>query len=84
MEHKDLCESIRISGQRRRSYLLFKTLEDITLGFITANESNNYNYIYDQIVSKGEMLSTTILYQYLLAQKVDASFINARYLIKDR
>jgi aspartate kinase len=33
-------------------------------------------------VSKGEMLSTTVLFHYLLDQKVDVSFINARYLIK--
>lgn len=80
-EHKDLCQTLEFQDKLAVINAL-QDLENITLGFITANESNNYNYIYDQIVSKGEMLSTTVLFHYLLAQKVDVSFINARYLIK--
>jgi aspartate kinase len=80
-EHKDLCQALEFQDKLAVINAL-QDLENITLGFIKANESNNYNYIYDQIVSKGEMLSTTVLFHYLLDQKVDVSFINARYLIK--
>ncbi|MFY7860726.1 MAG: aspartate kinase [Chitinophagales bacterium] len=50
--------------------------------FLKKNESKNYNFIYDQIVSKGEMLSTTILYEFLLDQDSDVQFVEARNIIK--
>jgi aspartate kinase len=50
--------------------------------FLKNNESKNYNYIYDQIVSKGEILSTTILYEFLLDQNKDVHYVEARNIIK--
>lgn len=80
-EHRVICRELNMVEES----LVFKDLTDIetkTLGFIVANESNNFNYIYDQIVSKGELLSTTVVYHYILSQKVSIDFVNARYLIK--
>ncbi|MBL7788380.1 MAG: aspartate kinase [Chitinophagales bacterium] len=80
-EHRLICQELKMSQDN----LVFKELSDIetkTLGFIVANESNNFNYIYDQIVSKGELLSTTVVYHFIKSQKVSIDFINARYLIK--
>jgi len=39
---------------------LFSDLE----GFLKSNKSPNYNFVYDQIVSFGEMISTTIISHY--------------------
>lgn len=50
--------------------------------FLDKNESKNYNFIYDQIVSKGELLSSIILNQYLLQINLDAFWLNAKQLIK--
>ena len=50
--------------------------------FIQSNQSTNYNYIYDQIVSGGEILSTTILYHYLSFRGIRARYQDARHLIK--
>jgi aspartate kinase len=50
--------------------------------FLKNNESKNYNYIYDQIVSKGEILSTTILYEFLHDQNKDVHYVEARNIIK--
>src|SRR5690554_127031 len=33
--------------------------------FLEQNKSPNYNFVYDQVVSFGEMVSSTILYHYL-------------------
>ncbi|MCE2961625.1 MAG: aspartate kinase [Chitinophagales bacterium] len=80
-EHRVICRELKMSEES----IVYKELADIetkTLGFIVANESNNFNYIYDQIVSKGELLSTTVVYHYILSQKVSIDFVNARYLIK--
>ncbi len=80
-EHRVICRELNMVEESP----VFTDLSDIetkTLGFIIANESNNFNYIYDQIVSKGELLSTTVVYHYILSQKVSIDFVNARYLIK--
>ena len=80
-EHRVICRELKMSEES----LVFKELTDIenkTLGFIVANESNNFNYIYDQIVSKGELLSTTVVFNYIKSQKVSIDLINARFLIK--
>lgn len=80
-EHRMICRELKIGEDAS----VFKELADIetkTLGFIVANESNNFNYIYDQLVSKGELLSTTVVFHYLKSQNVSIDFINARYLIK--
>lgn len=50
--------------------------------FLTNNKSPNYNFVYDQIVSYGEILSTTILSYFLNEQQVENSWIDARNLIK--
>lgn len=80
-EHRIICRELKMGEDSS----VFKELTDIenkTLGFIIANESNNFNYIYDQLVSKGELLSTTVVFHYLKSQNVSIDFINARYLIK--
>ncbi len=41
----------------------------------------NYDYYYDQIVSIGEILSTTIVSQYLIEEGHDCKFTDARQLI---
>ena len=57
---------------------LFETLEN----FINNNKSPNYNFVYDQIVSTGELLSTTILHYYLQESAIENTWIDARNLIK--
>ncbi len=59
-----------------------KSIENEVLNFIDNNESNHFNYIYDQIVSKGEILSSTILFHYLFISGIKVDIINARNLIK--
>lgn len=80
-EHRKICKHLGFPDDAD----VYRDLDDIeakSLGFFLANESNNFNYIYDQIVSKGELLSTTLIYHYILSQKISINFINARYLIK--
>ncbi|MGG5505672.1 MULTISPECIES: aspartate kinase [unclassified Myroides] len=50
--------------------------------FLLNNKSPNYNFVYDQIVSYGELLSTTILHHYLQFCAIDNTWIDARNLIK--
>lgn len=58
------------------------TIFNSTVEFITKTNTNNYNFIYDQIVSQGEILSTTVLYHYFLYLGIKIEFKNAKLLIK--
>lgn len=50
--------------------------------FLANNKSPNYNFVYDQIVSYGEILSTTILSYFFNDQNIDNVWIDSRNLIK--
>ena len=60
----------------------FQEITQQLFDFLDKNESKNHNFIYDQIVSKGEILSSIILHHYLLQISLDAAWINAKHLIK--
>ncbi|MDP3353752.1 MAG: aspartate kinase [Flavobacteriaceae bacterium] len=51
-------------------------------GFMMMNKSTNYNYIYDQIVSYGELISTKIVSNYLNDIGVENQWIDVRQFIK--
>ncbi len=50
--------------------------------FLERNKSPNYNFVYDQVVSFGEMVSTTIISQYLLEIGIKNTWVDVRNLIK--
>lgn len=50
--------------------------------FLAHNKSPNYNYVYDQIVSFGELISTNILSHYMNSMNIKSQWIDVRNLIK--
>ena len=50
--------------------------------FIKENKSPSYSFVYDQIVSLGELLSSRIIHHFLLNNNINCSFIDARNCIK--
>ncbi len=50
--------------------------------FIRSNKSPNYNFVYDQIVSYGEILSTTILNHYMNYKGIHSQWLDVRNYIK--
>ena len=52
------------------------------IGFLTKNTSKDYNYIYDQIVSFGELLSTKIVSAHLTKIGVKNNWIDVREYIR--
>jgi aspartate kinase len=50
--------------------------------FMTSNNSTDYDYVYDQIVSQGEFLSTKICSAFLLENSIDHDWLDARKCIK--
>ena len=66
-------------------HIVFKNINNLFLQleqFLHQNKSPNYNYVYDQIVSFGEIISTTIVSAYLNEKGIDNEWIDARTLIK--
>ncbi|WP_431166906.1 aspartate kinase [Tenacibaculum halocynthiae] len=51
-------------------------------GFMAQNNSVNYNYVYDQMVGYGELLSTTIVSEYLKDIGVFNKWLDVRELVK--
>lgn len=58
-----------------------KLFEDLR-SFLKRNKSPNYNFIYDQVVSYGELLSTKIVSAYLNTQGLKNSWLDVRDYIK--
>lgn len=50
--------------------------------FLAHNKSPNYNFVYDQIVSLGEIISTTIVSHYLNYCEIKNSWLDVRNFIK--
>lgn len=50
--------------------------------FLRRNKSPNYNFVYDQVVSCGEMISSKILSEYLNSKDFKNLFLDARDYIK--
>ena len=51
-------------------------------GFMVRNTSKDYNFVYDQMVGFGELLSTTIVSAYLSEIGVNNQWLDVRELIK--
>lgn len=59
-----------------------KVLFDEVRGFLAWNKSPNYNFVYDQVVGYGELVSTTILSAYLNDEGIENSWLDVRDFIK--
>ena len=50
--------------------------------FLSHNKSPNYNFVYDQVVSYGELISTTILSHYMDYRGIQTRWLDVRNFIK--
>ncbi|OEK09452.1 aspartate kinase [Flavivirga aquatica] len=55
--------------------------EELSLFFKT-NKSHNYNFVYDQVIGYGELVSTTIISEYLNSIEIKNNWIDVRNHIK--
>lgn len=59
-----------------------KTLFEELQGFLSWNKSPNYGFVYDQVVCYGELISTTILSEYLASTGIKNTWLDVRDFIK--
>lgn len=50
--------------------------------FFKTNKSPDYNFVYDQVIGYGELLSTTIVSAYLKEQSINNTWLDVRTCIK--
>lgn len=68
-----------------KQHQVIKKVNDLFLELSTTlsrNKSKNYNFIYDQIVGFGELLSTTIVSEYLNYKGYTNEWLDVREIIK--
>jgi aspartate kinase len=65
-------------GRGEDAYNAVKAVVVKTRDFLEKNTSRNYNFIYDQVVSTGEYISTTIVSIYANAQGVKNTLLDAK------
>ncbi len=67
------------------NHTIFKDVQSLfeeVKGFLAWNKSPKYNFVYDQVVSYGELLSTTILSAYLNEVGIRNTWLDIRNFIK--
>lgn len=69
-------------NKQHKIYKDFKVLIDEINGFLVWNKSPNYNFVYDQIVGYGELISTTIISAYLEKVGITNNWLDVRNYIK--
>jgi len=78
--HIDICNELF-----PKNHLIFSQINIIFQKintFISTNKSPSYSFVYDQLVSNGELISSKIIYNYIISKNIESSFIDARDCIK--
>lgn len=79
--HVNICKDLFGNENEDVFKKIDKTFEDLT-NVLSRDVPDNYNYVYDQIVSVGEQLSSTILSAYLNHSGVVNEWVDVRDVLK--
>jgi aspartate kinase len=79
--HQDILKDL-FPNTQHQVYKDVKTLVDEVTGFLAWNKSPNYNFVYDQVVGYGELISTTIISAYLKEIGIKNQWLDVRNFIK--
>ena len=79
--HIQILNELNFSNKKKLISDVNKIIQKIKF-FLDNNKSPNYDFIYDQVVSFGEIISTTIVSQYLKSTGILNKLIDAREIIK--
>lgn len=79
--HHGIIENL-FPNPQHRIYKEIKTLVEEVKGFLAWNKSPKYNFVYDQVVGYGELISTTIISIYLEEIGIKNQWLDVRKYIK--
>ncbi|MEA1785754.1 aspartate kinase [Arenibacter sp. GZD96] len=79
--HNDILMDL-FKNDKHPIFLQVKSLIDEAQGFLAWNKSPKYNFVYDQVVGYGELVSSTILSAYLNESGLKSNWLDVRNFIK--
>lgn len=79
--HYDILKEL-FPNKEHAIYKAVLGLLDQLKGFLTSSKSKNHAFVYDQIVSYGELISTTIVSTYLSEENIKNTWLDVRGCIK--
>src|SRR5690625_480357 len=78
--HENIC--LELFDADHHVFLLIKEYIQKIKSFLEINKSENYDFVYDQIVPYGELMSTSIISAYLKSKSLENNWLDARQLLK--
>lgn len=79
--HNDILFDL-FEDEKQPVFKKIKSLFDELKAFFRVNKSPNYNFVYDQVVGYGELVSTTIVSEYLNTIGIKNNLLDVRNCIK--
>lgn len=79
--HNDILIDL-FEHEKHPIFQTIKTLFDEVQGFLIWNKSPKYNFVYDQVIGYGELVSTTILSAYFNEIGIKNNWLDVREFIK--
>lgn len=80
-QHMDILNNL-FPNNNHEVYGEVKNLFEALDNFLIHNKSKNFSFVYDQIVSFGELLSTKIIAHYFIHQGLEIEWVDARNCVK--
>ncbi len=80
--HQTIINNLGISSDQILEKDISEIFEQLENGLNEFSSSMGYDYMYDQTVSLGEILSTKIIAAYLNSQSIPTSWLDARKVVK--
>ena len=78
--HVEIIEALFPKGHE--IYMDLELIMGQMAGFFATNKSRKYDFVYDQVVGFGELLSTKIISAYLVFEGIDCTWLDVRDYIK--
>ncbi|MFN8288344.1 MAG: aspartate kinase [Chitinophagales bacterium] len=79
--HRVIMDALYTDGSKDKAVEDVKLLIEATRKFLKENASSNYNYIYDQVVSIGEYISTTIVSDYANSVSLKNTLLDVKQVL---
>jgi aspartate kinase len=80
-KHLLIIDQLYANADKTKAVEDVKQLIDATAKFLRENTSRNFNYIYDQVVSLGEYISTTIVSDYANSIGLKNTLLNVKEVL---
>ena len=79
--HVEIAKNLFKNKSSKIEEIIHKLFDELN-GFLKSNKSPNYSFVYDQVVSIGELLSSKIVHEFMNFAGLECHWIDSRECIK--